>query len=99
MKEQLTDEYKKSVINQVQKRIDSWIGRDYYFGHEAIWLKTHDYPYRIAKVVDLPILMVLKQDINYINLFKLVRKGVFEEDVKFLFDDVMENHLFHVFGG
>lgn len=97
MKEELTEEYKKSVIDEVQKRIDSWIGRDYYFGHEATWLKLHAYPYRIEKVVGVP--LILKQDIRYFELFNLVKKGIFEEDVKLLFENVMEHHLCHVFGG
>lgn len=97
MTELKTTEYKKTVIDEVQKRIDSWIGRDYYFGHEATWLKFHNYPYRINRVIGIP--MLFEQYIKYTDLFTLVRKGVFEEDVKFLFEDAMDNYLCHVFGG
>lgn len=43
--------------------------------------------------------MLFEQDIKYTDLFTLDRKGVFEEDVKFLFEDAMDNYLCHVFGG
>lgn len=97
MKEELTEEYKKRVIDEVQRRIDAWVPRNF-MAHEALLLKVSHYPYKLDED-RCGMWFLFKQGIKYSELFHLVKEGHFEEDVQILFSDAIDSYLCKVFGG
>ncbi len=99
MSQPLTDEYRRAVIDAVQKKINDWIGRSMQI-HEVLWLKQMNYPYKIH--VDHPIFSVIdifKQEICYLDLMPLVKIGEFDKDVEALWQDVLHNYFRNCYGG
>lgn len=99
-------EKKKHVIDNVQNRIDKWIGRSDMTFYEALFLNGKHYPFRI---LINPLIFgslfakhIVQSEIRYSELYHLLSTTdveAEEEEEEKLFRYVLETYLTHCFGG
>ncbi len=101
-KMELSIEEKRKVIDNVQLRINEWIGRSDMTLHEAMFLKGKHYPFKIQINPPLPTLIVRwfeQPEIKYPELFHLIKSDDIEKEEESLFRYTVENFLTFCFGG
>ena len=99
---ELSNDKKRKIINNVQVRINKWIGRPYLTIHEAIILNAKHYPFEIQFNPPLMgfITNYLSQSkIRYSELYSLIKETDVETAEENLFRYAIENYLTYCFGG
>lgn len=96
----MTFEEKNRIIDNVQARIDKWVGRPYMYPSEAILLKEKRYPFKI-KVNGVAGIFQgsLNQLVpNYKEIYELISYNSNQAEDE-LFQYVITNYLTYCFGG
>lgn len=99
---ELTIDEKRKVIDDVQQRINKWIGRSKMTFHEAVFLHGKHYPFKIQVDLPFPALMISQieqTEIKYSELLQLIRSTDVEKEEESLFRYAVENFLTYCFGG
>lgn len=99
---ELSNDKKREIINNVQVRINKWIGRPYLTIHEAILLNAKHYPFKIQ--FNLPIMGFLtnylgQSKIRYSELYSLIEGTDVKTAEENLFRYAIDNYLTYCFGG
>lgn len=102
IKMELTNDKKRKIINNVQVRINKWIGRPYLTIHEAIILNAKHCPFKIQ--FNPPLMGFItnylgQSKIRYSELYSLIKETDVETAEENLFRYAIENYLTYCFGG
>lgn len=93
---------KREIIDNVQIRIDEWIGRSYMTAHEAILLNGKHYPFKIQikpLLIGLITNSFLQTNIRYSELSSLIAETDVKTAEENLFRYAIDNYLTYCFGG
>lgn len=97
---------KRDIIDNVQVRIDKWIGRSDMSLHEAMCLKDKGYPFIInINPRSIPFLSnhlakkFKQSEIIYSQLYHLINTTEADAEEEKLFRYAIENYLTYCFGG
>ena len=99
---ELSNDKKREIIDNVQVRINKWIGRSYMTMQEAILLNAKHYPFKIQ--FNPPLMGFLtnylgQSKIRYSELYSLIKETDVETAEENLFRYAIENYLTYCFGG
>lgn len=98
----LSSDKKREIIDNVQVRINKWIGRSYMTIHEAILLNEKHYPFKIqikSPAMGLIIRCFEQSKIQYSELYCLINETDVKTAEEKLFRHIINEYLSYCFGG